>query len=128
MKVFRNQLFLRFFWFGVALHLFNCAIDAPDLRPDRLPEDLSFNDMECLAEVLLEQVLGIDNALAEYDEHDTEGAGSQQEISPLHFFCQPLPWYALAWPVTGPEKIVYPLVINPFTSTCPDVPAPPPWA
>jgi hypothetical protein len=128
MKFFRRHSFLRFFWFGVALHLLNCGIDAPDARPDRLPEDLSFNDMECLAEVLLEQVLGIDNALAEYDEHDADGAGSQEEVSPLHFFCQPLPRYALARPGVGPQKMAYPLVVNSFASICPDVPAPPPWA
>jgi hypothetical protein len=128
MKVLRKHFFLRFFWFGVALHLLNCAIDAPDPSPDHLAENLNVNDLESLTEVLLEQVLGIDNALAEYDEHDPGEAGSAEEAPATNLFYQPLPRPGFTKPTAPSGKLAYPTQVDGLTSTWPDVPAPPPWA
>lgn len=60
----------------LALHLFNLSIDAPDARPDSVPEDLAVNDIESIAEFLTEVVFGCENAFAEQDERDSEKGGS----------------------------------------------------
>lgn len=57
----------------MALHILNCSVDTPDCQPENIPEDLTYNDMESVVEILLEQVLGINNAIAETDDNDTDG-------------------------------------------------------
>ncbi|SDL17827.1 hypothetical protein SAMN05421823_104575 [Catalinimonas alkaloidigena] len=56
----------------MGVYLLNLSVDAPDTTPAYLPEDLSINDQESLVELILEQVLGFEDAIAEYDDHDTE--------------------------------------------------------
>jgi hypothetical protein len=57
----------------MALHVINCSVDAPDPQPENIPEDLSYNDMESIVEIVLEQVLKIENAISEKDDVDTDG-------------------------------------------------------
>ncbi|TXB68372.1 hypothetical protein [Phaeodactylibacter luteus] len=57
----------------MGLYLLNISVDTADPYPDYIPEDLSFNDQESIVEILLEQVLGYENAIAEYDDHDSSG-------------------------------------------------------
>lgn len=44
----------------------------PDANPDSVPEDLTINDQETIIELILEQGIGIDNAIAEHDETGDE--------------------------------------------------------
>ena len=60
----------------MAVHIFNCSVDTPDAQPDSVPEDLSYNDMESIVEIVLEKVLDIKDAVAEHDENDTEDGNS----------------------------------------------------
>jgi len=66
----------------MAIHIFNISVDSPDPEPAYLPEDLSFNDMESIAEIILEEVLGITNAINEQDEPDENG-GANFEMKKL---------------------------------------------
>jgi hypothetical protein len=73
----------------MAIHIFNLSVDTRDARPDYIPEDLSFNDLESVAEIILEKVLSINNAFAEHDENDCEDGGSvdlKKEILVWHHF------------------------------------------
>jgi hypothetical protein len=60
----------------MAVHIFNLSVDTKDAAPDSIAEDLSFNDQETILELLLEKVIGIDNAIAEQDEPDQEDGGA----------------------------------------------------
>jgi len=60
----------------MALHIFNCSVDTPDAQPDNVPEDLTYNDMESVVEIVLEQVLGINDVIAEHDEPDDDNTGN----------------------------------------------------
>jgi hypothetical protein len=60
----------------MAVHIFNCSVDTSDAQPESIPEDLSYNDMESVAELVLEKVLDIENAIAEHDENDSEDGNS----------------------------------------------------
>ncbi len=52
------------------MHMLNVCVDMPDAGPDDVPEDLTINDQESLVEMVLEQGLDIENAIAEHDEAD----------------------------------------------------------
>jgi hypothetical protein len=65
----------------MALHILNYSVDTPDAQPDYIPEDLTYNDMESILEVLLENVFGIQNAIAEHDENDTGSFEIKKQFS-----------------------------------------------
>jgi hypothetical protein len=75
MKFIRSHISFRLLWLLLALHIFNCSIDAPDGQPAGEPEDLSVNDIESVLELVLEKALLIENAISEYDEHDADDEG-----------------------------------------------------
>lgn len=76
MLKYRQHIIFRVFWLVMAIHIINCSVDAPDTHANYVSEDLSYNDMESIAEILLEQVFGIENAIAEHEEYDPEGGYS----------------------------------------------------
>lgn len=76
MQFLRQHITFRLLCLFMAIHIFNWSVDAPDAQPDYIPEDLSYNDMESVAEILLEKVFDIKDAISEHDEKDTnDGIG-----------------------------------------------------
>ncbi|MCU0367930.1 MAG: hypothetical protein MUF39_03770 [Cyclobacteriaceae bacterium] len=47
-------------------------MDSIDAHPESIKEDLTINDQESIIEIVVEDVLGYENAIKEYDEHDSE--------------------------------------------------------
>lgn len=77
----RHIRFTQFLWGMMALYLFNFSVDTADNTITNAPEDLTFNDQESLVEIIVEKVLGYENAISEHDEPDTEEKrGSTQSI------------------------------------------------
>jgi hypothetical protein len=76
MQLLRQHIIFRLFWLFMAAHIFNCSVDTPDATPDYIPEDLTYNDMESVTEIVLEKFFGIENVIAEHDENDTEDGNS----------------------------------------------------
>ena len=72
MKRFRQYIAIRFLWLAMAFHILNVSVDTADVLPAYRPENLSINDKESFAELFLEDILGIKNAILEYDEQDSE--------------------------------------------------------
>jgi hypothetical protein len=68
----RNSVFTKILWGLLALHLLNISVDTADPNPENIPEDLTINDQESVIEIILEKVLDYENAIKEYDDHDTE--------------------------------------------------------
>lgn len=87
MKSLREHIIFRFLCAVLALHILNISVDTPDAQPDNIREDLSINDMESIAEIVLEQVLGIDNAIPEHDESDNNN-GKINLKTGIDFFIQ----------------------------------------
>lgn len=56
----------------MGLYLLNISVDAADPNPQNIPEDLTYNDQESIIEIFVEKILGFENAIEEYDDHDTE--------------------------------------------------------
>jgi hypothetical protein len=66
--------------------MFNYSIDAPDLYGDDISEDLSYNDIESITELVLEVFIGIENAVPEHDEDDSEdGSNFSKKFNALNF-------------------------------------------
>lgn len=69
MKKLREYIIFRIFWGMLALHILNIGIDAPDLFFQQ-KENLAYNDIESIVELVLEDYLDIHNAIAEHDDSD----------------------------------------------------------
>lgn len=76
MKALRsNPLLHRIFCWLMAIHVINFSIDPPDpFSPKAFTsaggENLAFNEMESIGEIILEKVLNIPNAIPEQDDPD----------------------------------------------------------
>jgi len=68
----RNSTFSKILWCLMGLYMLNISVDAADPNPNHIPEDLSFNDQESIIEIIVEQVLGYEDAIKEYDDNDSE--------------------------------------------------------
>jgi hypothetical protein len=80
MALFRHYIIYRLFSVVMTLHILNLSVDAADVLPDSIPEDLSFNEIESVIEFVLEDVLHIENALPEHDEHDETPEVTQTSV------------------------------------------------
>lgn len=64
----------------MGLYMLNISVDTADPNPEHIPEDLTFNDQESIIEIIVEQVLGFENAIQEYDDHDTEDHNKKKDV------------------------------------------------
>lgn len=64
----------------MGLYMLNISVDTADPNPEHIPEDLSFNDQESIVEILIEKVLGFEDAFKEYDDHDTEEHNRKKNV------------------------------------------------
>jgi hypothetical protein len=73
----REHIISKLLWVMMALILFNLSVDTPEPNIDNNQSNLGFNDQETVLELVLETVLGIEDAIAEREEH--EGAGDTEK-------------------------------------------------
>lgn len=76
--------FYRIFCLIFALHFLNLSIDPKDPDPDSIPEDLTINDIESIAEFFAEVVFGWKNAFEEQDERDGDQGNA---LDFFKFYC-----------------------------------------
>jgi hypothetical protein len=76
----RNSRFSRYLWGFMALYLLNISVDMADPFPRFVPEDLSFNDQESIVEIVVEQLLGYEDAFEEFDDADTSDHNSKTPV------------------------------------------------
>ncbi|WP_289039815.1 hypothetical protein [uncultured Zobellia sp.] len=55
----------------MGLYLLNLSVDPADPNPAYIPEDLTINDQESIVEIIIEKILGYENAIEECDDNDT---------------------------------------------------------
>lgn len=80
LRILRNSLCSKILWGVLGLYLLNISVDAPDPNPEFIAEDLSLNDQESIVEIIVEKILGFENAIAEYDDHDTDSQTGKKNI------------------------------------------------
>lgn len=56
----------------MGFYFLNICVDTPDPNPEYIPEDLTINDQESIIEIIVEQIMGYENAIEEFDDNDTE--------------------------------------------------------
>jgi hypothetical protein len=86
LKLFRNSLFVRYFWGLMALYFLNCSIDPVDVFEQNVQENLAYNDQESIIELVTEKVLGFENAIPEHDDHDAEQGKQMKKNTRADFF------------------------------------------
>tara|TARA_B100001146_G_scaffold224706_1_gene243682 strand:+ start:2620 stop:3006 length:387 start_codon:yes stop_codon:yes gene_type:complete len=85
----RNNGLVKFLWAIMGLYLLNISIDAADPHPNHIPENLSINDQESIVEIVVEQLLGFENAFEEYDDNDRDDHNSESNAQlKVKFFVQ----------------------------------------
>jgi len=87
----------------------------PDAQPEYIAEDLSINDQESIVELVLEKVIGIENAIEEHDEPDEDESQSIRlskdfKLYPTHYY------------TTFNFLITYTTVFNKAAYSCADLP------
>jgi len=73
----------------MGIYLLNISVDIADPFPQYISEDLSYNDQESVVEIIVEKIFGYENAIAEYDDHDTNDAHDKKSNFKidLGFYC-----------------------------------------
>lgn len=87
----RNIKFTGILWGLLALYFLNISIDVTNSFAYDVPENLNYNKQESLIEVLVEKVFGFENAIAEYDEQDTDQSLQIKKNITLDVFIVPRP-------------------------------------
>lgn len=64
----------------MAVYLLNISIDTADPDPNVIPNYGDLNPQESFAEILLEKVLGFEDAIAEYDDHENEDHNCKRQL------------------------------------------------
>jgi len=123
----RNSILTKTFWGLMGLYLFNISVDTADPNPEHIPEDLSFNDQESIVEIILEQVLGFEDSIKEYDDHDTEDYQKKKSakidvLVQLHIDNKNL------LQGTGQKRVPFPYLKAQLISRFKEVDSPPPKA
>lgn len=81
----RSNAFIRGFWVIMAGYLLNISVDISDDTPQGVSENLLINEQESLVELILEQVLGFENAIAEHDGPDADNPNEKNGFKSLVF-------------------------------------------
>src|SRR5690606_12372145 len=76
----KNSVCIKVFWGLMGLYLLNISVDPADPNPDHISEDLSFNDQESIVEIIVEKIMGFENAFEEYDDHDSEDHNKKNNV------------------------------------------------
>ena len=110
----------------LALNIFNCSIDSPDLKPDYIPENLNINDRESIVEFVLEDCLEYANMVPEQDEDDEADDGNLSLLK-IDFFIQNCfyPAAEISWIIL--DKEINPVWTSRFRMQhLPEITGPPP--
>lgn len=62
----------------MGVYFLNISVDTAE--PFSISEDLSFNDQESIVEIVVEKILGFENAFEEYDDHDMENQNTNNHV------------------------------------------------
>ncbi len=78
----RNSVCARVLWGVLLLHLINISVNVSNINQPFIPEDLTINNQESIIEIVVEQVLGYEDAFKEYDDNDSEDHTKKTNIKP----------------------------------------------
>lgn len=121
----RNSIVVKFLWGAMGLYLLNISVDAADAKPAHIPEDLSFNDQESIVEILIEKILGYEDAFKEYDDHDPKDHNGKTKVQ-IDLIPQPIVNSFLNGTFIETTKRKFPLYTTSLTTGHQQLYTPPP--
>ena len=68
----RDNICTTFFTLILGVYLFNISIDVADSSENYLVRNSEYNEQESIVELIVEKVLGFENAISERDDTDSE--------------------------------------------------------
>lgn len=89
----RKIFSIKFFWGLLALYILNCSVDAPDAYADYMHCETNFNDQDSIAELIIEKLLGYEDAVDEYDMENEQEYSGKKGLA-VDFFIIP-PYYII---------------------------------
>src|SRR5690606_41517357 len=99
----QNSAILKAMWGFMSLYVLNCCIDVPNSH--FIKEDLSFNKQESILELIIEKLLGFENAVAEYEDCDTDSNTSAKKNITIDDFVTPVSITIIQKKYYGAEKV-----------------------
>ena len=75
-------------WCLLALYFLNISVDATDVLYTNTVEDLSINNQESMIEMIVEKVLGYENAIAEHDDNDNQQSSTFKKYKIIEFIVE----------------------------------------
>lgn len=109
----------------MGIYLLNISVDTADPNPEHIPEDLSINDQESIVEIVVEKVLGFEDAIKEYDDHDTEDHNKQKNIK-IDLLVHVIKADKFAHDQIDDRKELYPDYVARLTQGISEIDSPPP--
>lgn len=76
----RNSAFNKVLWVITGLLLLNISVDTTGLIRLNITKGLAFNDQESIVEIVVEKILGHENAIPEFDNYDGEDHNNKTNI------------------------------------------------
>lgn len=64
----------------MAMYLLNLSIDTDDLHTEFMTEDVYFNDQETIIELVVEKILGFEDAFNEYEDQESEDFSFKKNV------------------------------------------------
>lgn len=118
----RKYKFIRYLWSALALYMLNLSVDATDNLYATQVENLAINNQESIIELVVEKVLGYENAIAEYDDNDNQQTSSFKKFKTLDYVIEsysflpfecvaknnnnnPINWYCLNFSIPNLEIV-----------------------
>lgn len=92
----KNSVFTKFLWGFMGIYLLNISVDVADLNPNHISEHLSINDQESIVEIMIEKILGYEDAIQEFDDPDTEDHTSKVQFK-IDLFAQSIADSGIKW-------------------------------
>ena len=127
-RQFRNSRFTSLFYGFMACYMLNICVDLPDALPNHIPEDLSYNDQESIIELILEKVLGYEDAIPEHEDNDPDQNTTLKSNVTIDSFVLPLFKSKFNPQLSKGKKQDYSIYFLHFPTHYPEIHLPPPEA
>lgn len=77
-----NSVFTKILWGLMGLYLLNISVDTSNPNSEHLTQDLTISEQESIIEIIVEQVLGYEDAITikGYDDNETEDNNKKTNI------------------------------------------------
>ena len=124
----RNSSFISLFHGFMAFYLLNICVDLPDALPSDVPEDLSYNDQESIIEIILEKVLGYEDAIPEHEDNDPDQKTTLKSKIAIDNFVLPFFKSKFNNQLNKGKKPNHSIYLSYIPSHYPEIPLPPPEA